>query len=230
MLCLFQKEPVLQLISYYGAAIEYLPSVPRKIKDNEWSYELLMETTISSNKECVAVIISFAGHDQGSSRFVSDHHGQYFKNMQPTYSTAYLPEQIVYRETETRNGNNVCYLEGRVMRGNKEVICSKLFKFKHVDELNQVYLCTLRRHHPLVQSIQSGDHISVHARSARRRWTISVEGALCVVHGENETHEVAINSKLLSGPQSRAFRVNFGALMLADNIHSSLVHSRTIHL
>jgi hypothetical protein len=227
MLCLFQKEPVLQLISYYGAAIEYLPSVPRKIKDNEWSYELLMETTISSNKECVAIVISFAGCDQGSS--VLWDHAKNSSNFPMNQSHGMLFEETNLRAGETENirAKDRCYFVGRVMRGNKPVICCQLFCLKHVDELNQVYLCTLRRHHPLVQLLQFGDKLCVHVRCTNRRWAITVEGALCVVYGENEAQVVAINSKLLNERQSKEFKNNLGELFLADNISSTLVHSKT---
>jgi len=57
-----------------------------------------------------------------------------------------------------------------------------------------------------------------------------VEGALCVVHGENEAQVVAINSKLLSERQSKEFKNNLGELFLADNISSTLVHSKTTSL
>lgn len=85
-----------------------------------------------------------------------------------------------------------------------------------------MYLCTLRTNHPLVQSLQLGDKICLHSRCEKRRWAITVEGALCVVHGENESQVVAINSKLLNERQSKEFSSNFGDLFLGDNIRSSL--------
>jgi hypothetical protein len=69
----------------------------------------------------------------------------------------------------------------------------------HADSRNQVYLWTLRREHPVVQSVQLGDVVYVYARSKWPEWKKTVlEGAICAVHAEDDHQLLAVNSELLS--------------------------------
>lgn len=188
---MFQKEPALQLISYYDNAIVYLSNgMERNLPPRGWSYELCMDTTISSEVECVAIIFCFVAHDQGWASYPRDDHGQY---------------------------SSECFLEVRVRRDSMVVNHSRLFNLRCADNRDQVYLCTLRRMHSLVRSLKLGDKICVYARSSYPGWAITVQqGAICVVHGENEQQVIAINSELLSRNQSKELAAKLGELLLQD--------------
>ncbi|CAK9200065.1 unnamed protein product [Sphagnum troendelagicum] len=45
-----------------------------------------------------------------------------------------------------------------------------LFVLRHNDPTDQIYLCTLRRHHQFVESLQFGDEIHVYARFGDAQW------------------------------------------------------------
>lgn len=169
-----------------------------KVFDRTWSYELIVETTIVSNAKCVALIICCVGHDQGFSSY-SEEHGQY---------------------------NSHCNISVEIKRGSRMVTDTQLFVFRHADDKNQVYICTLRRKHFLVESLQLGDKICVYARSRWAGWAITVlEGAVCVVHGEDEQQVIAVNSELLSQSESKGLTAKLGELVLADHCHSSQVRN-----
>jgi len=201
---MLQKEPAQQLISYYDDSIGYLPNgMTGQVLAREWAHEFVAETTISSETECVAAIFCFVMHDQGWSSFAHDH-GKY---------------------------NSECYMDVWILRESTRVYQSRLFTLRHADGRNQVYLCTYRRRHPFVQSLKVGDKICVYGRSNFQGWKMTIlEGAVCVVHGENEHRVIAMNSKLLNKTQSTDLVAKLSDLVLVDNTCSSLVslhkHSR----
>lgn len=163
--------------------------------------ELVMDTTISSETKCVAMIICVVAHDQGWTSHPSE---------------ADPAEKGLY--------NSPCHLEARVMRDNIQVNYSILFRLKHADKRNQVYLLTLRGHNPLIQSLKFGDRVCVYAQTSWVGWKITVEeGAICVIHGENDDQVAAVNSKLLSKTESKELGLKLGKLVLADNADPSLV-------
>lgn len=149
-----------------------------------------METTVSSEKECAAVIFCFVAHDQGWSDFVWDH-GHY---------------------------RSECYLDAQIFREDGVASQIRLATLKHADSRDQVYLCTLRRSHPFVRFLKHGDKITVSARSEFPGWKITLQKAsICVVHGEGDDQVMAVNSELLDVDQSRQQRTKFTNLVLKDN-------------
>jgi hypothetical protein len=193
-----QTEPAVQLLSYYDDALGFLENgMVEKVVDRHWSYELIVEATIASKAECVALIICCVGHDQGFTSYTEEH-GQY---------------------------NGHCYINVQVKRESTVVADTELITLRHADKNNQVYLCTLRRKHFLVKSLQFGDKICMYARSRWSGWAITVqEGALCVIHEGDEEHwDIAMNSKLLSRVQSKELAAKLGDLVMADHLHSSQV-------
>jgi hypothetical protein len=214
-------EPTEQVISYYGEAIGYLPNgMAEKILDREWSYENALETTISSETKCSAVIFCFVMHDQGRIVIPEDHGRDCFVMHDQEWSV-FPEDQGQYK--------SACYLKVWIVREGSRVYDSVLTTSRHTDGRNQVYLCTFRRKHPFVQSLQFGDKICVYARAQYSEWKITVqEGAICVVYGENEGQVIAMNSKMLSKDQSTDLVATLGTLVLADHFSSSLVSTKTL--
>lgn len=152
--------PSSQVVSYYDHAIGFMDNtMKRKICSVQDANELCVETRISSCKESnvEAVVITVVAHDQGWSD-LSHLYGQY-------------------------NGN--CSIEARIVRSNGDVpvFSSQLLALRHADCRDQVYICTLRKSHPLVERLQDGDRICVFARSRYQEWRITVmKGSICVAY------------------------------------------------
>lgn len=188
---MLQKEPELQVISYYDNALRLLSDgMARKIVAEEYCKELILETSITCEAECVAAIFCFVAHDQG----FSDHrykHGRYLSE---------------------------CFLELRIMREGEEVFFTDLCYLRHADCRDQVYLCTLRRKHPLVRFLRRGDILCLYARSRYQAWAITVqEASVCTVHGEHQHQLYIVNSESLNGNRAHELRMKFEDLVLADN-------------
>ncbi|KAG0575948.1 hypothetical protein KC19_5G042800 [Ceratodon purpureus] len=198
-----EKEPASQLISYYANVMGFLPNgMAQMIKEVRiGAAQLVMETTISSETECVAMVICVVAHDQGWTSHPSE---------------ADPAEKGLY--------NSPCHLEVRIMRDNIQVNYAFLFRLKHADQRNQVYLLTLRSSDPLIQSLKFGDKVCVYAQTSWVGWKITVEeGAICVIHGKNDDQVAAINSKLLSKAESKELGLKLSKLVLADDTNPSLV-------
>lgn len=197
-----QEKPALQLITYYDDSIGYFPNgMALEFFDQAWSFEFLIEATILTQAKCLALIFCFVAHDQGWSDYPKDH-GYY---------------------------NSSCGIEVQIMREGKVVTETGLLSLRHADKRNQVYLWTLRREHPVVQLLQLGDRICIYARSNYRGWKVTVrEGAICVVHAEDDHLSLAINSKQLNRSHSEFFSSKLGGLVLTDDFHLTLV-SHTSH-
>ena len=59
----------------------------------------------------------------------------------------------------------------------------ELFKLRHANSEDQVYICTLRRGNSMVCNSKCGDKICLYATSKYLGWTVIVkEVAVCVVH------------------------------------------------
>lgn len=190
---MLQKEPALQVISYYGNVMGFLVdnTVRKTLQIELGSKALVMDSTILSKRKCIGVIICIVMRTQG------------------------------------KRENFGCDLEARVTRDNVEIIyASNLCQVEYLDHENRVYLITLRRQHPLVQSLKFGDKICVFTQNTMIYpiWQgIVEEGAICVIHGENDEQFISINSKLLNKAESTELSTNLGKLILADHSHSSLV-------
>ena len=151
--------PSSQVVSYYDHAIGFVDNtMTRKICSVQDANELCVEKRISTKESSIeAVVITVVAHDQGWSDF-RHLHGQY-------------------------NGN--CNIEAGILRSNGDVpvFSSQLFTLRHADYRDQVYICTLRKAHPLIERLRDGDRICVFARSRYQEWRISVmKGSICVAY------------------------------------------------
>lgn len=192
---MLQRKPALQLISYYDDSIGYFPNgMARTFVNREWTFEVLISATIATKAECIALLVCVIAHDQG-----------------------WASDQVDCANSHTG-------IEVQIMRQGKVVTETGLLTLRHADGRNQVYLWTLRREHPVVQSLQDGDKVCVCARSLYPGWKITVlEGAICTIHEEEDHLILAVNSELLSRSHSQDLATKLGQLVLADNVYSSLV-------
>ena len=139
------------MVSYYDHAIGFIENtMTRKITSVQYANEACVETTISiqDQAQVEAVVITVVAHDQGWSDFPYEH-GQY---------------------------SGSTYFEARIERADGElpVFTNYLFSLRHADYRDQVYMCTLRKTHPLVEKLQDGDKICVSAQSIYLAWRITV--------------------------------------------------------
>jgi hypothetical protein len=192
------------VVSYYEDTLAFARNgMAQKVTSKVWANELCTETIVTNPEECIAVIFSFVAHDQGWSDYPHDH-GRY---------------------------HGWCSMEARIVRNNEDVYISSLFRLRHADWRDQMYLCTLRRRHPFVHALQHGDKIRVYARSSYPGWAITVEqGAVCVVHAtkgelDHEKVHVVMNGGSETHPSDKCVneslddevKVQLVTLQLADN-------------
>ncbi|CAK9274360.1 unnamed protein product, partial [Sphagnum jensenii] len=150
---------------------------------------------VTEHKECIAVIFSFVAHDQGWSESAREH-GRY---------------------------NSESSMEAHIIRDNEEIQTCELFRLRHADKKDQVYLCTLRKLHPFVNALQHGDKIRVYAQSRYQGWTITVkEGAVCVLYATPEDHDeicAVVNggNEASSNLSSKEVKAKLTRLQLVDN-------------
>jgi hypothetical protein len=196
---MLQKQPAKQVVSYYDNTLGFANNgMAVKVKSKN-GHELRMETIVTEHKECSAVIFSFVAHDQGWSDYAQEH-GRY---------------------------NSQCSMEAHIIRDNEEIQTCELFRLRHADKKDQVYLCTLRKLHPFVNALQHGDKIRVYAKSSYQGWTITVkEGAVCVLHAPREMdHDeicVVVNggneaSSSVGANLSSEVKAKSATLQLVDN-------------
>jgi len=198
---MLQKQPAEQVVSYYDSTLGFANNgMAVKVKSRN-GHELCMETTVTEHEECVAVIFSFVAHDQGCSDYAHEH-GRY---------------------------NSRSSMEARIIRNNEEIQICELFRLRHADKKDQVYLCTLRKLHPFVNALRHGDKIRVYAQSSYQGWTITVkEGAVCVLHvapGELDHDEICVvvnggneaSSSVGANLSSKEVKAKLTTLQLVDN-------------
>ncbi|CAM6070661.1 unnamed protein product [Sphagnum tenellum] len=190
-----KKQPAEQVVSYYDSNLGFANNgMAVKVK-SENGCELCMETTVTEHKECIAVIFSFVAHDQGWSEYPHEH-GRY---------------------------NSISSMEAHIIRDNEEIQTCELFRLRHADEKDQVYLCTLRKLHPFVNALQHGDKICVYAQSRYKGWTITVEeGAMCVLYaipGDHGEICAVVNggNEASSNLSSKEVKAKLTRLQLVDN-------------
>ncbi|KAG0565429.1 hypothetical protein KC19_8G190000 [Ceratodon purpureus] len=108
-------------------------------------------------------------------------------------------------------------IEVKVLRGGRFIVQS-LICCRRLNDGIQVWLCTLGREHQVVQSLQQGDQIQVYfTTSFNFGGTCRVmEGAICVVHKEDENHILMMNSEVLEKKESQDMVLQFGKLVLED--------------
>ncbi|KAG0565426.1 hypothetical protein KC19_8G189700 [Ceratodon purpureus] len=107
-------------------------------------------------------------------------------------------------------------IEVKVLRGGRLIVQSTL-NFCFPENGIQVWLCTLGREHQVVQSLQEGDQIHVYITIYNHGETCRVmEGAICVVHKEDENHILMMNSEVLEKKESEDMVLRFGKLVLED--------------
>ncbi|KAG0628664.1 hypothetical protein M758_1G044000 [Ceratodon purpureus] len=212
--------PVLQLVSYYDNVIGFVEnSMTRKISAKEDANELCMETGIKSS-DVAAVVLTVVAHDQGWSDF-THLHGRY---------------------------NSNCDLEARIVRSEEgsdvEVFASRLFALRHADHKDQVYICTLRRSHPLIQRLKQGDKLCVYALSRYQKWGVTVmQGHLHVAYDQDTAEDYLFQNLVLRDNLSSSFRAQpfpkvrqaftvnhliFSAIKNSDGDLPVAVHARVV--
>jgi Leucine-rich repeat (LRR) protein len=174
--------PVLQLVSYYDQAMGFVENLmTKKISSMEHANELCLETGIKGS-DVAAVVITVVAHDQGWSDF-THLHGRYRAE---------------------------CDLEARIVRSEEgldvEVVASRLYALRHADHKDQVYICTLRRSHPLIQRLKQGDKLCVYALSRYQKWGITVMQGHIHVAYDQDTTEDPFQNLLLTDNLSSSFR------------------------
>ncbi|KAG0563344.1 hypothetical protein KC19_8G023000 [Ceratodon purpureus] len=108
-------------------------------------------------------------------------------------------------------------MEVKVLRGGRLIVDMPMpFDYKLLDNVNKVWLCTLRREHHLVQSLKRGDQISVYRYGYTGSCRV-LKGAICVVHNEDENHILTMNSEALDLKLSKDLVLQFGELVFEDN-------------
>ena len=87
-----------------------------------------------------------------------------------------------------------------VRRSGRLVMDDKVNNYFHRDSCdtgrNRVWLCTWRREHGVVQSLQYGDMVSFHIEFLGEEVRV-VEGGVCMVHRDDENLVMAMNSEVL---------------------------------
>ncbi|KAG0586578.1 hypothetical protein KC19_2G101200 [Ceratodon purpureus] len=113
-------------------------------------------------------------------------------------------------------GWNYLSMKVEVSRGRRLVGESISFPSGRSSDGTQVWLCTLKREHQVVQSLQHGDHIRVYVESCGWEVFTVLKGALCVVHNEDENFILTMNSEVLNRKKSEDLVRQFGDLVLQD--------------
>lgn len=165
-----QMKPSHQIISYYDKSfpVARMGLTQRPIHV-ECDTKLCIDVIITNEEECLAIIFFIVAHDQGWSKHI-DYHGSY---------------------------DSRCSIEARLIRDNVQIENYELFKLRHADIEDQVYICTLRRGNSLVCNSKCGDKICLYAISKYLGWTVTVkEVTVCVVHTSKwEVGEVQMTMK-----------------------------------
>ena len=163
-------EPSRQIISYYDNSflVASMGLTQRPIHV-ECDTQRCTDVIITNEEECLAIIFFIVAHDQGWSKHI-DSHGCY---------------------------DSRCSIEAQLIRDNVQIEKYELFKLRHADSVDQVYICTLRKGNSLVCNSKCGDKICLYATSKYLGWTVTVkEVAVCAVHTSKwEVGEVQMTVK-----------------------------------
>ncbi len=87
----------------------------------------------------------------------------------------------------------------QIWRNGDEVNTCQLFALKHDDLVDQIYYCTLWKHHQFVKSLQFSDQVHVYAQFGEAKWASIVveEVAIIMVHGKDGHPTIVFNSDVL---------------------------------
>jgi len=193
-----QMEPSHQIISYYDKSFPIARiGLTQKPIHVECDTKRCIDVIITNEEGCLAIIFFIVAHDQGWSKHINNH-GRY---------------------------DSRCSIEARLIRDNVEIESYELFKLRHADSEDQVYICTLRRGNSLVCNSKCGDKICLYAISKYLGWTVTVkEVTVCVVHTSKwEVGEVQMTMKggghvgRMSNIMPQEMMKMFSRLVLGDN-------------
>jgi hypothetical protein len=165
-----QMEPSHQIISYYDNSFPVASmGLTQRPIHVECDTKCCTDVIITNEEGCLAIIFFIVAHDQGWSKHINSH-GRY---------------------------DSRCSIEARLMRDNVEIENYELFKLRHADSEDQVYICTLRGGNSMVCNLKCGDKICLYAISKYLGWTVTVkEVIVCVVHTSKwEVGEVQMTVK-----------------------------------
>ena len=160
----------------------------------QWKSILVMEAMVTSKAECIALIWCILCTPGGTKFWESGH--------------------------RTRMS-----LKVEVRRSGRFVMKDKVTNCFHCDSCdigrNRVWLCTWRREHGVVQSLQYDDMVSFQIKCFEKEVRV-VEGGVCMVHREDENLVMAMNSEVLDKIQFEDLASQFGRLVLEDSSEESL--------
>ena len=184
------------MISWLGDAIRVLSCCAvNEVIVSQDLYTLVMEAIVTSKAECIALIWCILCTPVGTKFGESGHRTR-------------MSQKVEVR----RSGRLV--MEDRVTNYFNCDLCDT--------GCNQVLLCTWRREHGVVQSLQYGDMVTFHITCFRKEVRV-VEGGVCMVHREDENLVMAMNSEVMDKIQSEDLASQFGRLVLEDSSEESLV-------
>ena len=193
-----QMEPSHQINSYYDKSFPFAcMDLTQRPIHVKCDTKLCIDVTITNEEECLAIIFFIIAHDQGWSKHI-DSHGCY---------------------------DSRCSVEARLIRDNVQIENYELFKLRHADSEDQVYICTLRRGNSMVCNSKCGDKICLYATSKYLGWTVTVkEVAVCVIHTAKwEEGELQMTVKggghvgSTSNTMPQEMMKMFSKLLLGDN-------------
>ncbi len=193
---LWQKEPTLQVVSYYDNVLPqpFPNSIREKFVIKQQSEDkLCLNATILNEEECVAIIFCFCAHELEQRSPLSFDWGSY--------------------------NEDLCFMEARIWKNGVEVNTCHLFTLRHDDPVDQIYLCTLRKDHQFVKSLQFGDQVHVYAQFGKAKWASIVveEVAIIMVHGEDGHPTIVVNSTVLDNTMSQDLQRRLSKLTLKNN-------------
>ncbi len=193
---LWQKEPTLQVVSYYDNVLPqpFPNSIRQKFVIEQQSEDkLCLNATILNKEECVAIIFCFCAHELERRSPLPLHWGSY--------------------------NEDLCFMEARIWKNGVEVNTCHLFTLRHDDPVDQIYLCTLRKDHQFVKSLQFGDQVHVYAQFGEAKWASIVveEVAIIMVHGEDGHLTIVVNSTVLDNTMSKDLQRRLSKLTLKNN-------------
>lgn len=89
----------------------------RKLSQKDHAYNFLIQTSISRDAKCVALVFAFVAHDEG-------------------WSDNYKVDLGLYTL-------HICQLEARIVHVDKEVLVTQLSTLRFANFNNQVLMCTV---------------------------------------------------------------------------------------
>jgi hypothetical protein len=112
----------------------------------------------------------------------------------------------------------ICPIKDWIQRNGKVVYKCHLFSLKYDDPKNNVYFCTLCKHHKFVTLLQFGDEVGVYAQFFNVKWArIVVEkGVIIVLHGEDGDETIIVHSEMLNTSKFKNLQMEFLKLNLEN--------------